>query len=100
MNNKKKEIWKWSNPIQVRKMTDKYLGKDVPIYLSTRPTKKFMVQDPNGKWVHFGLMGFEDYTKHKDISRRHRYLHLTEGMRGNWRNNKYSANNLSRNILW
>ena len=29
-----------------------------------------MVQDPNGKWIHFGAMGYEDYTKHKDDKRK------------------------------
>ena len=94
------EIWKWSNPIQVRKMADKYLGKDIPVYISVNKGKKYMVQDPNGKWVHFGQLKYEDYTKHQDDKRRENYLTRTANMRGNWKDNKYSANNLSRNILW
>jgi len=97
---KSNEIWKWSNPIQVRKMADKYLGKDVPIFISTKPKKKYMVKDPDDKWVHFGQLDYEDFTHHKSDTRRKNYLTRTANMRGNWRDNKYSANNLSRNILW
>jgi hypothetical protein len=97
---KSAEIWKWSNPIEVRKQADKYLGKDIPIYVSVNKGKKYMVQDPNGKWVHFGQLNYEDYTHHHSEDRRANYLRRTANMRGNWKDNKYSANNLSRNILW
>lgn len=97
---KSNEIWEWSNPIQVRKMADKYLGKDVPIYLSNKKGKKYMVENPEGKWIHFGQLNFQDFTHHKDEERRKRYLTRTANMRGDWKSNKYSANNLSRNILW
>ncbi len=97
---KSNAIWKWSNPIQVRKMADKYLGKDIPIYLSNKKDKKYMVENPEGKFISFGQLGFEDFTKHKNLERRKRYLTRTANMRGDWKDNKYSANNLSRNILW
>ena len=45
-------------------------------------------------------MGYEDFTFHKDLKRRDAYLRRTANMRGNWKNNPYSPNNLSRNILW
>jgi hypothetical protein len=45
-------------------------------------------------------MGYEDFTKHHNKTRRKNYLTRTKFMRGDWKNNKYSANNLSRNILW
>lgn len=97
---KSNEIWKFSNPIKVREMADKYLGKDIPVYISNRPHKKYMVKDPNNKWVHFGQLDYEDFTHHLSLVRRHNYLTRTANMRGNWKDNKYSANNLSRNILW
>ena len=97
---KSNEIWEWSNPIQVRKMADKYLGKDIPVYISNKKGKKYMVQDPDGKWVHFGQLKYEDFTHHKNLDRRKNYLTRTANMKGNWKDNKYSANNLSRNILW
>lgn len=97
---KSNEIWKWSNPIQVRKMADKYLGKDIPVYLSNKKNKKYMVKTPEDKWVHFGQLKYEDYTKHLNDNRRRLYLTRTANMRGDWKDDKYSANNLSRNILW
>ena len=45
-------------------------------------------------------MGYEDFTKHHDKKRRKNYLTRTKFMKGDWKRNKYSANNLSRNILW
>ena len=70
------------------------------IGLSTRQDKKYMVQKPNGVWVHFGQKGYEDHTKHGDSNRRESYLRRTANIKGNWKDNKYSPNNLSRNILW
>lgn len=65
-----REIEKYSNPIVVRELVNKYLGKDTPLYLSTRKDKKYMVRNPEGKFIHFGQMLYEDYTKHKDEKRR------------------------------
>ena len=59
-----------------------------------------MVQDPNGKWIHFGAMGYEDYTKHKDDKRRENYLKRASNIKGSWKQNKYSPNNLAINLLW
>ena len=79
----------------------KYLGKTAVLRPSTRQDKKYMIEDPNtGRIVHFGQMGYEDFTKHKDIQRRERYLRRATNMRGEWRDNPYSPNNLSINILW
>ena len=94
-------INQFSDPKVVYEKAKKYLGKDVDIKLSDKPIKKYMILNPHtNKWIYFGQMGFEDFTKHKDLNRRQNYLRRTENMRGNWKDNKYSANNLSRNILW
>ena len=98
--NKEIEIMKWSNPAQVKKNANKYFSENVPIYLSSRKDKKYMLQDPDGKWIHFGAFGMEDFTRHKDEKRRQNYLSRTAGIKGNWKENKYSANNLSRSLLW
>ena len=70
---------------------------------STNPKKKYMAvfTDDKGKRVkttHFGSAGMSDYTKHKDKSRKKRYMnrHRT---RENW-NNPMTAGALSRWILW
>ena len=77
-----------------------YLGKNVKLIPSTRNGKKFMIIKPDGTKVHFGAIGYEDYTKHQDKERQKAYLNRSGKIVGNWRNDKYSPNNLSRNILW
>lgn len=98
--NKEIEIMKWSNPVQVKKNANKYFSEDVPIYLSNRKDKKYMLQNPYGVWVHFGQIGFEDFTKHNDEKKRQNYLSRTAGIKGDWEENPYSPNNLSRSLLW
>jgi hypothetical protein len=96
-----KGIEEFSNPKQVMKNAKKYLGKNVAIELSNKKDKKYMVYNPNTKkWVYFGQIGYEDFTKHKDPKRRENYLKRTANMKGNWKDDKYSPNNLSRNLLW
>jgi hypothetical protein len=74
MNYYNKDISKYSDPNQVAKQSMEYFGKYVPIYLSSRKDKKYMLRDEEGKLVHFGQYGMEDYTKHKDPVRRERYI--------------------------
>lgn len=45
-------------------------------------------------------MGYEDYTKHHDDKRRKNYLTRANSIKGNWRTDKYSPNNLSIHLLW
>jgi hypothetical protein len=95
------EVYKFSNPKKVQELANKYLGKDGTIYRSINKAKKYMVYNPNTKkWVHFGQMGYEDFTKHKDPKRQKNYLKRTANIKGDWKDDKYSPNNLSRNLLW
>lgn len=98
--NKKKEILLYSNPDKALDNAIKYLKKDIVFAISTKKTKKYMVQRPDGKWIHFGAMKFQDFTKHKDKKRQLAYLKRTESIKGDWKKDKYSANNLAREILW
>ena len=101
MDNKIEELYKWSNPKQAQKKAEKYLGKDVELFVSETKDKKYDIYDPNlEKWISFGQLGFEDFTKHKDKERRQRYLNRATNIKGDWKNNKYSPNSLSMNILW
>ena len=94
-------IYLYSTPRIAQKMAYKYLGKTAKLYPAHNPQKKYAIFDPkNNKWINFGQIGYEDYTKHHDKKRRKNYLTRTKFMRGHWRKNRYSANNLSRNILW
>ena len=93
-----KDISNYSNVSLAQKKAIKYIGKK--IYLSDRKDKKYMVQNPTGNWVHFGAMGYEDHTKHQDDNRRQRYLARATKIKGDWKEDKYSPNNLSIHILW
>lgn len=95
-------IWKYSNPITSQRKSYKYLGRRRGrIYRSTNKNKKYMIYDDiHHKYVSFGQMKYEDFTKHKSRKRRKNYLTRSAKIRGNWKKNPFSANNLSRIILW
>ena len=97
---KSDEIKKWSNPTTVFRLAKRYLGKTAKIQLSTKKDKKYMVTTPEGRRVHFGQMEYEDYTRHGDKTRRKNYLRRSAKIRGDWKKDKYSANNLARKLLW
>jgi hypothetical protein len=52
------EINKVSNPDKVKVNLEKYYGKDVEIYLSTRKGKKYMIVNKEGKKIHFGDINY------------------------------------------
>ena len=58
----------------------------------------FFPQNEQVKTTHFGAAGMSDYTKHKNKSRRRRYLSRHRD-KENW-DNYMSAGSLSRYILW
>jgi hypothetical protein len=97
---KSDEIWDYSNPVEAQRKAFKYLGPNAIIYRSWRKDKKFMIQDEKGRWVHFGQMGFQDYLNHKDYDRMKRYRNRATKIKGDWKDNPYSPNNLSINVLW
>jgi len=97
---KSDSIWNYSNPQVVQRKAKTIFGRNAIIYRSTTAKKKYFIRDPNGKKIHFGAMGMEDYTHHKDENRKENYLKRSFGIRGNWKENPYSANNLSRKLLW
>jgi len=94
-------LYKYSNPRKAQQMAYKYLGKTAKLYPSNKKEKKYKIWDPkNNKWVNFGQLGYEDYTKHKNKTRRKSYLSRSTKIKGDWKRNKYSPNNLSIHILW
>lgn len=70
------------------------------IYVSTRANKKYMIYDDNNKLIHFGQIPYADYSYTRDEYKRHNYLRRSEKIKGKWKLNIYSPNNLSRNLLW
>ena len=93
-------IWMYSNPVIAQLKAIKYLGPAAVLTRSKAKNKKYAIRTPDGNIINFGQMGYEDYTKHKDDIRRQSYLNRTSNIKGDWKNNPYSPNNLSRNILW
>lgn len=60
----------YSVPSVVYRKAREMFGNDVEIKESTRKDKKYMLKSPAGRWIHFGQMGYEDYSKHKNLMRR------------------------------
>lgn len=96
-------LYEYSNPIEAQKKAFEYLGDLGHLYKSINPKKKYMIYDTiNNKWVYFGSMNppMEDFLKHKNIIRRNNYRKRATNIKGNWKDNPFSPNNLSINILW
>ena len=94
MRSKIEELSLYSDPDIVAQKAQQ-LGLN-PVHESSRKDKKFMVFD-NERMVHFGLIGFEDYTKHHDEKRRENFR------KRNWKWQyapKYSPAYLSWNLTW
>ena len=70
---------------------------------SRRPEKKwdaiFIKEDGKEKSVSFGAAGMSDYTKHKNATRKQRYIQRHSGMGEHW-SQPDTPGALSRWILW
>ena len=99
---KLEQLKKVSNPKEVIKNAQQYFNDpDIKVYLSNRKDKKYAIYDKiNKKLVHFGNINYEDYTQHKDEKRRQNYLSRASNIKGDRKDNIYSPNNLSINLLW
>jgi hypothetical protein len=81
----------------VLKSLYKFYGNGIELYESSRKDKKFMIQDPNGKWVHFGQKGYEDWHSHKDPVRLERFRKRNK----KWADaEKWTPAHLSWFVLW
>jgi hypothetical protein len=93
-----------SDPKKVILNAKKYFNDpNIKIYLSPEKNKKYAIINPyTNKLVSFGQMNppMEDYTKHRDEIRRINYLKRASNIKGNWKNDPYSPNNLAINLLW
>lgn len=72
--------------------------KSAPPGSSKKYIATFRTNSGRTKTTQFGARGYSDFTKHKDTSRRSRYLSRHRS-RENW-NDPTSAGALSRYILW
>ena len=91
-----------SNPKKVIENAKHYFNDpNIKIYLSTRKNSKYAIYDPiNKKLVNFGHIDYIDFTKSNDPMKRENYLRRASNIRGNWRDNPYSPNNLAIYLLW
>jgi hypothetical protein len=97
---KSDSIWNYSNPRVVQRRARLLYGRKATVFRSNLKTKKYFIIDDDGKKVHFGFMGMEDYTHTHDERKRDSYLKRSAGIRGQWKENPFSKNNLSRSLLW
>lgn len=65
---------------------------------STRQDKKWMVETPEGKIIHFGQEGASDYTMHKNLARKNSYI-VRHQMNENW-NDLNTAGAWAKGLLW
>jgi hypothetical protein len=96
--NKLEQLKKVSNYSIVRKKAKMLYKRDV--FPSTRKNKKYMIKNDKGNFVHFGHIEYEDYTKHKDKTRRKNYLTRASNIKGNWKKDPFSPNHLSLTLTW
>jgi hypothetical protein len=94
-----KDINKISNPTKVAANFKRYKGNDeATLSLSSRSDKKYKVT-VGGKTIHFGST-MPDFTKTNNKVKQKSYLARANGIKGEWRKDKYSKNNLAINLLW
>jgi len=94
------ELIKISDPAEVKRRFEKYRGlTKATIEPSPRADKKYLVRVDGKRAIHFGST-LADFTKHGDEAKRKSYLARSAGIKGDWRDDKWSANNLARALLW
>jgi hypothetical protein len=68
--------------------------------VSPKRDKKFMIITPSGKKIYFGAKGYSDFTLHKDVKRKSRYI-KRHSVNQDWsKNGINSAGFWARWILW
>jgi hypothetical protein len=82
------------------------------LQFSDDATHKLMITDDAGTMTRFGAVGYGDYILYKQLERvgkvedgtaqkkRSTFQTSHRAISGNWKSNKYSANNLALHILW
>ena len=83
---------------KVNKLSKMIYNKNVEP--STRKNKKYMIMNDDHNYIHFGDLRYEDFPKHQDFKRLNNYLSRATKIKGNWKKDKYSPNNLAINLLW
>jgi len=73
---------------------------EIVITKSNKPDKKFKAEIDGTKTVHFGAKGMSDFTKHKDVERKQRYVNRHKANE-DWTSSGFkTAGFYSRWITW
>jgi len=86
----------YSNPSIVERNAKALYGPAVQLQRSTAKDKKYMILTPKG-WVHFGQLGYEDFTKHQDPRRRTLFRSRMKRFKNA---DKWTAGYMSYHLLW
>lgn len=98
---KYKQLISVSNPEIVQNNLNKYFGTPTDLYVSNRKNKKYSIINPNtNKMIHFGSINHKDFTFTHNKIKQKLYLTRSGSIRGSWRDDMYSPNNISRSVLW
>jgi hypothetical protein len=89
-----------SNPTIVTQKAKQIFCSAVKIVESRAKGKEYALIKPDGERINFGSIDYEDYTEHKNATRRDNHLKRETNIKGNRKANKYSPNNLSVRLLW
>lgn len=96
----------------VRKQAKKFGYNPKSITFATNGKHKFQIETPTGKIVRFGRVGYGDfiiwsYLEWKGevprgyASKKRNTFHASHSaIKGNWKSNPYSPNNLALRLLW
>lgn len=98
----KEKLKKVSNFAEVKRRAKRLFGPRAMVSVNQDGKHKYSFSLPT-KGIHhrsFGDIHYEDFTKHKDKKRRANYLSRSRNIRGNWKKDKYSKNNLAIRLLW
>jgi hypothetical protein len=96
------DLVKVSNPKKVVENAIAYFNDpNIKVYLSSHKYKKYAITDPiTKKLINFGDIRYSDFTQTNDKTKQKSYLNRATKIKGDWKDNKYSANNLAINLLW
>jgi hypothetical protein len=98
MEDKLTKLKEYSDPQKVIQNIKTYLGDNIKLFISNRKDKKYMIRHPQtNKFIHFGAMGYEDGTFHKNKDR----INLFKKRNAKWsQQDQYTPGWLSYHLLW
>lgn len=89
-----------------RRFAKKYGYNPKNVMFADNNKNKLMILTDDGRKMRFGSVGNGDFILHtfenkdKGLKERQKYLARATKIKGNWRDDKFSANNLALKILW